>query len=65
MSSRAPLPDGPGITTPESALAWTSPMSSQDGAAVLPNEKSAGSDETTVETDSPGEVEFKEGGYGW
>ena len=66
MSTHAPLPDGPGLPAPETALQWPSPVSSQAGVVVhLPGEKSTGSDETPVETESSGEVEFKEGGYGW
>lgn len=66
MSSRTPLSDGAGLPVPEPALRSPSPGSFQEDAAVqLPSEKGVGPDETPTDTDSPGEVEFKEGGYGW
>jgi hypothetical protein len=39
--------------------------SKEDISVPLPGEKSTGSDESPIDTDSPGEAEFKEGGYGW
>lgn len=55
---------GPDFSTAESALPIV--VNSKEAAPVpLPGEKSTGSDESPVETDSSGEVEFKEGGYGW
>ncbi len=68
--SAAP-PDGPGLSTTEPALPVLTKSPSKDETAVpYPGEKSAGSDESPVDTDSPGspeeaEPEFKEGGYGW
>ncbi|KAK4242316.1 major facilitator superfamily domain-containing protein [Achaetomium macrosporum] len=55
-------PDGRGLPTHESTS-----LASKDGAHVPPSvEKGIASDESpSGETDSPGEGEFKEGGYGW
>jgi MFS family permease len=39
--------------------------SKYDGLVLSPDEQSNESDESPVPTDSPGEAEFKEGGYGW
>ncbi|KAH6649955.1 major facilitator superfamily domain-containing protein [Chaetomium tenue] len=39
--------------------------STQNTPDVFSGEKGTGSDESPVETDSPEEAEFKEGGYGW
>jgi hypothetical protein len=55
------------------ALRTPSPEPAQPGSMKpkenIPNplsgEKSTGSDDSPVETDSPEEAEFKEGGYGW
>lgn len=66
MALPSTAPAGPGLSTPESAL----PVlvhSAEDTHGSLSGEKSTGSEESPVETDSPGdaEPEFKEGGYGW
>ncbi|KAL2257905.1 hypothetical protein VTK26DRAFT_8989 [Humicola hyalothermophila] len=67
MSPQPPLESGAELTGPERTLQRTSSASSQNVAVARqpPGEKTAGSDESPVETDSPGEAEFKEGGYGW
>ncbi|KAK3906835.1 major facilitator superfamily domain-containing protein [Staphylotrichum tortipilum] len=63
--------DGPGLSTSELALPVLADSPFKDETAVpCPGEKSTGSDESPVDTDSPGspgdaEPEFKEGGYGW
>lgn len=64
MASRATAPDGPSLSDPESTLNTVVP--SKDCSPVrLPDEKGAGPEESPQQTDSPGEAEFKEGGYGW
>lgn len=66
MAPHSTAPGGPGLPVPESALPALV-HSKEDAHASLSGEKSTGSEETPVETDSPGdsEPEFKEGGYGW
>jgi hypothetical protein len=54
----------PDFSAAESALPVLM-NSEEDTPAPLPGEKSTGSDESPIDTDSPGEAEFKEGGYGW
>ncbi|KAK4154025.1 major facilitator superfamily domain-containing protein [Chaetomidium leptoderma] len=64
MTSHTTAPDGPDLTAPESALPRL--VHTNENAPVpLSGEKGAGSDESPMETDWPGEAEFKEGGYGW
>jgi hypothetical protein len=55
---------GPNFPTVEPALPVLV-KSKEDTRVPLPGEKSTGSDESPIDTDSPGEAEFKEGGYGW
>jgi hypothetical protein len=55
---------GPNLPTAEPALPVLV-KSEKDTPVPLPGEKSTGSDESPADTDSPGETEFKEGGYGW
>lgn len=68
--SAAP-PAGPGLSTSEPAAPVLARSASKDETAVpSTGEKSTGSDESPVDTDSPcspgeAEPEFKEGGYGW
>ena len=63
--------DGPGLSTSEPPLPVLTHSTSKDETSVPDlGEKSTGSDESPVDTDSPGspeeaEPEFKEGGYGW
>lgn len=63
----------PHLAAPEEGLRAQDPeptapdaVHSKD-AALAPqfDAKNTGSDESPAETDSPGEAEFKEGGYGW
>lgn len=54
----------PHTATPEQALP-VSMNRKQTTSELLSGEKGTGSDDSPVETDSPEEPEFKEGGYGW
>ncbi len=66
MASHTTAQDGPGLSTPESTMPVLL-RSKEDAPEPLSGEKSTASDESPLETDSPGdaEPEFKEGGYGW
>jgi hypothetical protein len=64
MTSHTAAPDRPAPPTPESASSVLV-ASKDDGLVLSPDEQSNESDESPVPTDSPGEAEFKEGGYGW
>ncbi|SPQ18916.1 213e2d1a-9612-48e8-9324-017662670848 [Thermothielavioides terrestris] len=63
MPPHIAAPDGPGSRAPESTT--TEGVHLKSGDLGFAGEKTSGSDESPVETDPPGEVEFKEGGYGW
>ena len=64
MTLRTTPAGGLNFPTTEPALPVFA-KSKEDTPVPLPGEKSTGSDESPVDTDSPGETEFKEGGYGW
>ncbi len=66
MASHTTAPDRPDLSTFEPGLPVSLPPK-EEFPGPLSSEKSSGSDESPVETDSPEEVEpeFKEGGYGW
>jgi hypothetical protein len=57
-------PMAPRTATPKQALP-VSMNPKQTTSELLSGEKGTGSDDSPVETDSPEEPEFKEGGYGW
>ncbi|KAL2018951.1 hypothetical protein VTK56DRAFT_10245 [Thermocarpiscus australiensis] len=64
MSSNALAPGPSGISPPEAKCSSSVP--SEDGTHVhFQREKSAQSEQSPIDTDSPREPEFKEGGYGW
>ncbi|AEO65814.1 uncharacterized protein THITE_2113289 [Thermothielavioides terrestris NRRL 8126] len=63
MPPHIAAPDGPGSRAPESTT--TEGVHLKGGDLGFAGEKTSGSDESPAETDPPGEVEFKEGGYGW
>ncbi|KAL2128036.1 hypothetical protein VTI74DRAFT_9824 [Chaetomium olivicolor] len=64
MAPHTTAPHGARLQSPESAVPV---LVSRKEDAALPSsgEKSTGSEESPIESDSPGEADFKEGGYGW